>query len=231
MHLYTHICIHICTIFENVSPNYLALFLKNNKQLYFQLHISEIQILCRHPKECYLMGEGWGKKEKSEHVLASWFERETGEGWSLMLVWSLVVCVLKLWLISTEEGNILLHIGLSTRVTSAHLAAGPWPDLLLCRSLLPIPFWIAARPVSLLWRSDPQYRGQRTTNQVSSSFANFGSWGTLFYLLAPMRHVWQGVPRSRPPHCLCSSFYRLSIFFANYLRSIFLLNLLSIIFL
>lgn len=80
MHVYTHICIHICIIFENVSPNYLALFLKNNKQSYFQLHISEIQILCRHPKECYLMGEGWGKKEKSEHVLASWFEGEAGEG-------------------------------------------------------------------------------------------------------------------------------------------------------
>lgn len=109
--------------------------------------------------------------------------------------------------------------------------AGPWAHLLLCHSPLPIPFWIAARPVSLLWRSDPQYRGQRTTNQVSSSFANFGSWGTLFYLLVPMRHVWQGVPSSCPPHCLCSSFYRLSIFFANYLRSIFLLNLLSIIFL
>lgn len=105
--------------------------------------------------------------------------------------------------------------------------AGPWPHHLLCCSLLP---YLSGWQHALSHCSGgaiPSTEAQRTTNQVPSSSANFGSWGTLFFLLVPMRHVWQGVPSSRVPHCLCSSsFYGLSIFFVNCLGSIFLLNLL-----
>lgn len=98
MHVYTHICTHICAIFKNVSPNYLALFLKNNKQLYFQLHmVSEAQLLCRHPGECYFNRVEWGRKEKSEHVQPSVWERGREEGGSLIRVSSLVFSVLKVF--------------------------------------------------------------------------------------------------------------------------------------
>lgn len=76
MHVYTHICTHICAIFKNVSPNYLALFLKNNKQLCFQLHmVSEAQLLCRHPGECYFDRAG-GEGKRSQDMYSLQFERE-----------------------------------------------------------------------------------------------------------------------------------------------------------
>lgn len=108
MQVYTHICTHICAVFENASSNYLALFLKHNKQLHFQLHmITETQILCRHPKECYWR-ERDGEGKRSQNMFLVWERgREGLSGFQ---------CAQSLWLISTQEGNVTLHVGLSNKL-------------------------------------------------------------------------------------------------------------------
>lgn len=70
-----------CAMFQNVSPNHLAFFLKNNKQLYFQLLRFCVDIPRNVPS-------GWdGEGEQSELTLLGSRARGRRGMLSLVLPW------------------------------------------------------------------------------------------------------------------------------------------------
>lgn len=109
-------------IYKNVSTNYLAWLLTNNKPSYFEFRmIRETPTPCRHLKECYL--RGGGRKKKLEHVLAS-LSRELGG--------SPVFCVFKV--ISAENCCEFVSTAEPLAPTAEH---GPSPPLPICLLALP----------------------------------------------------------------------------------------------